>query len=246
MFVTTRLRLMAGGTALAAGLLILTTATGAPPTLPKDAYKKAAEADIAAIQKLLNGGMPEKRAMPTIKAIAMMLAFYGEASDNAALKSQALQVAEAAAKKDYAMADTLAKGLSAPKAGPAAKGSLDKQAKFNLDEAMSALRLSKVGGLNIESDIRNQMKMVNDVKLLEVLGVRTVAIAEYCAHYPNDKASSGANMAKWDKLSKEMGSLGKQLTDEASKGNAANTKAITGILQRLNANCSNCHNDFRD
>ena len=242
----TRLRPVAGGTALAAGLCLLAaSAPAAPPDLPKDSYKRAIEADIASIQKLLNGGMPEKRAANTIKAEAMMLALYGEATGNAALTSQALRVAEAMAKKDWKGADALAKGLSSPKAGPGPKGPLHEQAKFDLDAAMSPFRLGKVGGLNIEADIRSGAKG-NPVKgpEAELLAVRTAAIGAYAAHYPNEKAATGANKAKWDKLTKEMIDISKQIAEEAKGG--ANQAKLTGLFKRLDATCTNCHNDFRD
>src|SRR5207248_4013435 len=153
--VLTRLRLVAGGTALAIGLCVLAaSAPAAPPDLPKDSYKRAIDAEITSIQGLLKGGSPDKRAANTIKAEAMMLALYGEATGNAALTSQALQVAEAAAKKDWKGADAAAKGLGSPQAGAAPKGPLHEQAKFDLDAAMSPFRLGKVGGLHIEADIR--------------------------------------------------------------------------------------------
>jgi len=157
--VLTRLRLVAGGPALAIGLCVLAaSAPAAPPDLPKDSYKRAIDAEITSIQGLLKGGSPDKRAANTIKAEAMMLALYGEATGNAALTSQALQVAEAAAKKDWKGADAAAKGLGSPKAGAAPKGPLHEQAKFDLDAAMSPFRLGKVGGLNIEADIRAAVK----------------------------------------------------------------------------------------
>ena len=144
----TRLRLVAGGTALAIGLCVLAaSAPAAPPDLPKDSYKRAIDAEITSIQGLLKGGSPDKRAANTIKAEAMMLALYGEATGNAALTSQALQVAEAAAKKDWKGADAAAKGLGSPKAGAAPKGPLHEQAKFDLDAAMSPFRLGKVGSV---------------------------------------------------------------------------------------------------
>jgi len=244
--VLTRLRLVAGGTALAIGLCVLAaSAPAAPPDLPKDSYKRAIDAEITSIQGLLKGGSPDKRAANTIKAEAMMLALYGEATGNAALTSQALQVAEAAAKKDWKGADAAAKGLGSPKAGAAPKGPLHEQAKFDLDAAMSPFRLGKVGGLNIEADIRAAVKG-SPIKGpdAELIAVRSAAIASYAIHYPNDKAMMGNNKGKWEKLSKEMIDLSKQIAEEAKGG--ANQQKLTGLFKRLDANCTNCHNDFRD
>jgi hypothetical protein len=243
--VLTRPRLAAGGTALTAGLWLLAFATAAPPELPKDSYKKAIEAEIAAIQKNLNGGMPDKRAANTIRGQAMMLAVYGEATKNTDLTAQALRVAEAMAKKDWTGADKEAKKLASPPQEGTVKGPLEAQAKFDLDAAMSAFRLGKVGGLNIEADIRAAAKGGPvDAKAAELLAVRTAAIASYAIHYPNEKAASPANKGKWEKLSKEMMSLSKDIAEEAGKG--GDQKKLTGLFKRLDANCTNCHNDFRD
>lgn len=241
----TRLRLAAGGTALAAGLCLLASAVAAPPALPQDSYKKAIEAEVAAIQKNLNGGMPDKRAANTIRGQAMMIAVYAEATQNADLAAQAVKVAEAMAKKDFAGADKEAKLLSAPPKGGMVKGPLHQQAKFELDTSMSAFRLGKVGGLNIEADIRAGAKGGTvDPKAAELLGVRTAAIGSYAVHYPNEKAAANAgNKSKWEKLSNEMIALSKEITEAAKGGDA---KKLTPLFKKLDANCTNCHNDFRD
>ena len=54
----------------------------------------------------------------------------------------------------------------------------------------------------------------------------------------------GNNKGKWEKLSKEMIDLSKQIAEEAKGG--ANQQKLTGLFKRLDANCTNCHNDFRD
>jgi hypothetical protein len=244
--VLTRLRLAAGGTTLAAGLWLLASAAAAPPDMPKDAYKRAIEAEIAAIQKNLNGGMPDKRAANTIRGQAMMIAVYGEATKNTDLTAQAIKVAEAMSKKDWTGADKEAKLLASPPKGGTVRGPLHEQAKFDLDTAMSAFRLGKVGGLNIESDIRSLAKGGTiDAKAAELIAVRSATIGSYAVHYPNEKATANAGTkGKWDKLSKEMMSLSKDIAEEAGKG--GDQKKLAGLFKRLDANCTNCHNDFRD
>lgn len=241
----TRLRLAVGAT-LAAGLWLLASAAAAPPDMPKDSYKKAIDADVASIQKILNGGSPDKRAANTIRAQAMMIAVYGEATKNGDLTAQAVKVAEAAAKKDWATADKEAKMLAAPPKGGKVNGALEQQAKFDLDTAMSPFRLGKVGGLNIEADIRSAVKGGTvAAKDAELLAVRTAAIGSYAIHYPNEKASAnGGNKSKWEKWSKEMMSVSKEIAEEAGKGGDA--KKLAGMFKRLDATCTNCHNEFRD
>ena len=99
----------------------------------------------------------------------------------------------------------------------------------------------------MEKDIRTQMKGVTDVKQAELIGVRSSVIADYTVHFPNEKATANAgNKADWAKYTKEMTDLSKQLTDEAAKGDKADKGKLAGVLKRLDANCTNCHNKFRD
>src|SRR5437762_12255948 len=109
---------------------------------------------------------------------------------------------------------------------------------------MNPFRLGKVGGLNIEADLREAAKKgMIDPKAAEVMGTRCAVIAEYATHFPNQKATTNAgNKAKWKKYCDEMGDLSKQVAEEGAKGNGK----IGPLLKRLDANCTNCHNDFRD
>ncbi len=252
---TTRLRLTAGAAALAAGLWLLSGAAAAPVLSP-DTYKKAAEADVAQLQKHLDhiGANPSdaKRYGPTAKSVAMLLAAYGEATGDAGLKDQALKVAEALAKKDYAGAGTEAKKLAVKGGGkPLAAGDLHKLHKYDLAEVMSPFRGGKVGGLNIEKDIRDAFKKDGptpvDPKAVEVLAARTAVIGEYTLHFPNEKATANAaNKAKWDKWTKDMIGTSQKLIDESAKGKKADEKTIVKMLNTLDGTCRECHNMFRD
>ena len=250
---TTQLRLLTGGTALVAGLYFLTAVSAAPP-LDKDVYKAVAEADVAQLQKHLEtiNTKPDqvKRYAPTAKALAVMLATYGEATGDEALKTAAGKTAEAIGKKDYKGAAEAAKGL-AVKAGsaPLKSSDLAKTHKFSLEEVMSPFRGSKVGGLNIEKDIRDTMngKIPVDPATIELIGARTAVLGEYSVTMPNDKASTNdANKKKWEGWSKDMVEMGKKLSDMGAKGKAADSKEIIKLLKSLDAKCSDCHNAFRD
>ena len=96
---------------LVVGLWLVTTATPAREPVPAEISGALIDGDIAFLQKGLNkpnGRAPDAAAVPTLKATAMMIALYaqnnfsGPNSDAmAALRAQALKVAEALAKKDY-------------------------------------------------------------------------------------------------------------------------------------------------
>jgi hypothetical protein len=253
--VTTRVRPSAGAAALAAGLWFLTGAAAAP-ILPPDTYKKAAEADVAQLQKHLDhiNTTPSdaKRFGPTAKSVAMILAAYGEATGDKGLTDQALKVAEALAKKDYKGAEAEAKKLAVKAGGkPLAPAGLEKLHKFDLAEVMSPFRGGKVGGLNIEKDIRDAFKKDGpvpvDPKAVEVLAARTAVIGEFTLHFPNEKATANAaNRGQWDKWTKDMIETSRKLIDESAKGAKANDKEIVKMLSKLDGTCRDCHNKFRD
>jgi hypothetical protein len=252
-FVTTQLRSLVGGTALAAGLWFLSTATAAS-TLAKETYKKAAEADIVQLQKHLTtcdaDAKEAKRYGPTAKAIAMDIVLYAESLGDSTLKDQALKVAEKIGSKDYKEAVAAAKGLTVkPGSEPLTAGGAALLAKFNLDEVMSPFRGAKSGGLNMEKDIRD----IRDGKLkvnaadVELLAARTTALLEYACLMPNDKAKTNkANQDEWTKLSKDSIEATKKMADEAAKGKAANDKEIIKQVKLLDAKCVLCHNKYRD
>ena len=208
---TTQFRILTGGTALAAGLWFLTAASAAPTTMAKDSYRKAAEADIAQIQKYLAicemDPKDAKRYGPTAKAMAAVLAVYGEALGDAELKKQALKVIDAIAAKNYSGALTASKSLAVkPGTGPLPPGGTSVAGKVVLDEVMSPFRVAKVGGYNIEKDIRDLRDGKIPIKPadVEVLAARTAVILEFASTMPNDKAKvNKASTDEWTKLSKD-------------------------------------------
>jgi hypothetical protein len=254
-FVTTQIRVLVGGTALFAGLWFLSAAAAAP-TLPKETYKKVAEADIVQLQKsidvILADDKETKRFGPTVKSLAMMLAMYGEATGDAGLKDQALKVAAAAAKKDYKEAGEQAKKLAVkPGAAPLKSSDLQKMHKFALDEVMSPFRGAKVGGLNIDRDLKDMIKKDMPLKIVaadvELMAARIAILGDYMQYFPNDKAEVKQEFKDmWKKWSKDTQDLGKQIAEEASKGAKASEKDLLGMLKKLEARCSDCHNKFRD
>lgn len=235
---------MTCGSALA-GLCVWAAASAAPVDLPKDSAKAATAADIEALQKKLEAitAAPEKSkgAIRTAKGLVLTLGAYGDE----AIQGQAAKVLLALDKKDYAGAAEAAKGLKAPKADAEAWKAIDK--KYDLEDVMSQFRLAKSGGMNIEKDIRDGYKSGNiDPKLAELVGARSAGLAVYTEKMPNDKAMTNPAMkTKWEKFSKDMAAAGKELAEEAGKPKA-DAKKLTAILKKLDASCSNCHNDFRN
>lgn len=227
------LRTLAGAAVLFAGAYALAA------DVPAESAKKAAAADLTVLQKRLDeaAAADPKQAgkyAHTAKAVALMLTVYG---DDAA-KGRAAEVVAALAKKDY-------KGAAAVKAGKGGAAALE--GKYDLEDVMSPFRIAKSGGLNIEADIRDGTKGKAAAADAEVLGVRCMALAEFTAKLPNDKAKTSPAMTKdWEKLSADMGKAGKELANEAGKGAAANGAKITAAMKKLNASCTNCHNQFRD
>lgn len=237
---TAKLRTLAGAAVLFAGAYAL--AADVPPA----SATKAAAADIAALKKKLTGlaADPKKGAGPgghrTAKALALMLTVYG---DDAA-KGQAGEIVGSLAKKDYKAA--AAAGEKLGEKGGGAAPALD--GKYDLEDVMSPFRLAKSGGLNIEKDIQDGAKGKGPAAAdAEVLGVRSMALAELTAKLPNAAATTTPAKTKdWEKLSADMGKAGKELADEAAKGAGANATKITAAMKKLNASCTNCHNNYRE
>jgi cytochrome c556 len=243
--VFTRIRLWTGLLALSVGAVALTAANAAGP-LPNAAYQKAITADVAALNTLLNGGKPEKGAMPTVKPLALVIAMNAKHAGNDGVSAAAVKVAEAAAKKDWAGAAEIAKTLATATGGKA-PSELHKLAKLDLGDVMTPFRLGSKGGLNLEKDIRDAKKAgTADPAKAELVGVRCATLAEYTLLFPTDKAASGANAAKWKKYSDDMLSASKKIVEESAKGAKADGKAIGKLMGALDGSCVACHNDFRD
>lgn len=227
----------------AAGFLAMAWLAAAGITAAADAdasTAKAIEADIAFLKKGLEK-TPEKRAVPTLKAAAMNLALVGSGD----LREQALKVAEAITKKDYTAAKTAADKLPAAAGTKGDAAKLAAAANYDLAEVMSAYRADKVGGMNIEKDIKTNGK--KDAKVAELAAVRSLLIAEYTLALPTDKAAANdAGKKKWEAFTRDQIKAAAEVAAEAAKGDAADKAALTKKLAALDASCVACHNDFRD
>jgi hypothetical protein len=110
---------------------------------------------------------------------------------------------------------------------------------------MSTFRRGTVGGRNIEADLKAQAKALTDVALAAEIGGRSAALGMLSEKMPI-AAATGAKLKQWTDWSKEMKDLGTQLGMEAGKGATADKKKVADLLKKLDKNCVDCHNVFKD
>jgi hypothetical protein len=227
--------------------------------LPTDAADPIAGADkvLTSDAKFLEKGLekspPEKRAIPTLKAVAMMIALNAQnqaGGKDAALKAgerdAALAVAAALAAKDYPAAKEAAAKISAPLPAKDAKPvDLAKMHKFDLAEVMSTFRKARVGGLGLEDDVRAFSKGVKDPEAAALAGGRIALIGHYTLALPPD-INNPAQKAQWEKWSKEMTKLGEEAAAEGAKGATADNAKLATTFKNLDINCNACHTAFRN
>ena len=91
------LRILVGCAALAAGLWVVSSpAPAGTPDLPKESYKKAADADLKFLQtrldELAKADEPSLRSAKPATAATLMLATYADILGDAAFKAEILKV----------------------------------------------------------------------------------------------------------------------------------------------------------
>jgi hypothetical protein len=224
--------------------------------LPRDSYKRAADADLKFLQERLaelakKQADGEKilagRAKPAL-GVALMLSVYADALGDEALRTGSLGAAGAIEKKDFKAASALAQKLVVK---PGTAGKVRDVPKPFKDELVlaatqSVFRGSRVGGLNIDRDIQDMTKVNNpkpiDPAAVELLAVRSAVISEFAFHSPDDRAKAKATETKlWEKWSRESTKVSQQLADEAAKGEKADVQKLRKLLTTLNARCTDCH-----
>jgi hypothetical protein len=243
-----RTRLLAGAAAL--GCLTLAVGAAAPDAAP--APDRAVAADMDHLKKLFELSKTKKKLEGRVKATAMLIAGY--AQDNlggkdgdkyAGLRAGALKVAEAAAKKDLAAAET-AVGEMATAKGDKKPLELATMNKIDLHDIMHLFGGSVGGGMNLEKDIRAAKKDgVKDVKAAEVIGLRVAKISDYTLALPPELGGKKTK-ADWDKWTNLMKTQSIELAAEAAKGDKADLAKLKKSMNALDATCTNCHNTFRD
>lgn len=231
-------------------------ATAAPPELPRDSYKKAADADLKFLQTRLAdlakkeaaGQKPlDGRVKPAL-GVALVLAVYADALGDEALHTGALEAAEAIEKRDFKAADAVAQKLAVKPGNAGKPRDVPKPFKDEqiLEVTQSTFRNTSVGGLGIDKDIRDMLKRENpkpiDPAAVEILAVRTAVISEFAVHTPNERALRSVNERRdWDKIARDSVEVSKQLAEEAAKGEKADTKKLDAMLRPLIGRCDKCH-----
>ncbi len=268
----TPLRTLVGCAALAAGLWLVTgSAPAGTPDLPKDSYKKAAEADLkflqARLDELAKSDEPTARSARPAVAIALLLAAYADVLGDATLKADVIKVADAVDAKKYKDASAMANKLTIKPGTGKPGGALPKFAAYEakktegdkqmmyLSTTMKIFSNTQVlkipAGLNIEKDLKDwTAKGGTPVKLdpaaIEILAVRSAVVNEYALHNPNEKANnSPKNLKEWQDFSKQSVELSKELAAEAGKGKGADLPTLRKKLTLLEATCTNCHGKYR-
>ncbi len=244
--------------ALALGFCALTAPAANTPDLSKDAYKKAADADLKFVKsrvaelakKQASGGkVLDGRLKPALGATLCLIA-YADALGDPALKAGATKLAETLAKKDVKTAAGMVKEL-AVKPGSGKAGALASPLKpeLTLECAMSPFRGESVGGQNIDRDLKTMSKKGAkiDPAAAELLAVRSAVLNAYAFHTPNEKAATNpTNQKQWEQWASGAVTASQTLAAEAAKGAKADQEKLRKAASNLNARCNDCHEKFRD
>src|SRR5687767_12387553 len=129
------------------------------PLIPKDSFRRAADAEIKFLQKALPeiaaAEKPLHGRISAAKGVAMLLVRYSEWLEDDAMKSQAIKVAQKIDEKDWKGAAEVSKALKEPKVDQAAlKAALPKVT----GDIFSPFRGGTVGGLNIDRDVKDMIR----------------------------------------------------------------------------------------
>jgi hypothetical protein len=183
--VTHLFRLAVCATALVTGLWYFSGATAAPPTLPKDTYKKVIEADIKLMKDNLDWiaknweDANAKAAARSVKTLAVMLVTNAETTGDQALRDQAMKIAESAGKLEAAvkprpamrvqktvedeakaLAELAGKLSSKPGAAPLKPTDPHKMKDFDLEHVMTPFR----PGMDPEGGNRGGANIEKDIR----------------------------------------------------------------------------------
>ena len=218
-------------------------AAPAPVPISKEAYRRAAQADVAQLRKHLEAITGEAKKSPrfglTARTMTRMLVSYAEALGDDGLKTLAVRVGRKIDEKDWKAAAELAAGFDDAKADrDVLKTPLP---PVNAEVLASPFCGSKAGGLNIEKDTRDAMngKVEIDLAAIELLGVRASVLADLYPEQLPPGGWRGMTPAAWASAVQTMRSASREVYAGAAKGEKGD--AIKKRLWNLDASCSCCH-----
>jgi hypothetical protein len=217
------------------------------PLIPKESFRRAADAEIKFLQKTLPelaaAEKPLQGRIDASKGIAALLVRYSEWLGDDALYSQAVKVLLKLDAKDLKGAAEESKALKEPKVDQATlKAALPKVT----GDIFSPFRGTQTGGLNIDRDIKDMTKRTTrtediDITLAELVGVRSATLIELGAKLPPVVADRKMKQRAWDFSIYAANLAARELAIEAAKGEKADRKELRKLLTTLNARCTDCH-----
>jgi hypothetical protein len=236
---------------LAVAMSTVAVALDTTPALPEGTAAKVIEADMAHLTKLFELAKTKKKLEGRVKSTALLIAAHAQSgldgkdgAKMAGLRDQAVKVAEAAAKRDLAAAETAAKALGTTTGTAGKPMDLSKTARLDLHDIMDLFGGAGGGGMNLEKDIRAGKKEVTAANA-EIIGARVIALADYTLNLPPDFGGK-KTPELWKKWSLEMKQIATDVTVEAAKGPKADLAKLKKLMSGLDGNCTNCHNVFRE
>ncbi len=260
-------RRAAGLALLAVGMSFITfsgsSAADADPSvyklaLPDDVVAKLVAEDAKTVKASLEKAS-DKKMVNRAKVLSLLIAVYaqdamGQGGGNpsaAGLRDTALKLAKALTAGNTAEAKKLANDLQ-PAGKPAPGGGaglVPIHEGYEIDLIMQVFKPERSGGIDLEKKLQTYVNKraaytANDYQAMIPILYRIAAIAqptEALAPAPMGKKTP----AEWTKLSREMRTLAAETAELARKPKPDNA-AVKASIKKLDANCTACHEKFRD
>lgn len=236
----------------------LTAASNEQPGPWKSVLTEAELASLVAaeaktIAAALAKGAPDKKGVGKIRGAALMIATYAQGAGDGqnGLRDLALKIGKSARDGKFDEVKTLVAELKPGAASAGAKsGAVPLQDQFDLEELMQQFKPERGGGIELEKALQTAAKKrapltANEIKAIVPVLLRIAVIAQPCEAFAPAKDEGKKTKDQWNKWSQEMGVLA---LDAANLAKAAkpDDKALKAALNRVDANCTSCHNVFRE
>jgi len=227
--------------------------TGGKPLVPAAEFTALLKQDAKVIEDILSKGAPDKKAARKVKIAAFMLAAYAQANttkDNAAqmagIQEAALKLLKQLEMEKFQESLTLVKTIPTIKDGPKTGKPMDLHKAFDFSEMMHQFSSERVGGFGIEKelgDLAEGKLTPAQVDYLGTLGYKLAVIGHMSLEFTEDKNEGGKKTPKnWAAQAEHFRKAALEMATVARSKNAAGTLAA---LEKVNASCVKCHDDFR-